>query len=1324
MDELKISQALSSTFVLSGVVFQTILITFIKYIKDHTRTLLKDRRGLVLIIFLSFAALGVLFAFIGFFLQSQIGCQATVILSTVSDQAARAAISGLLLWTFAATASTRIERFTLQGLIGLRIAEGAAFTAFRAPQFAPLCVARSRNLPLAIATVAFDAAIVCLLVGCIYHRGFLDDSRKSRVRNGQPAGFALVLVTFGFFVWSSMSVPLQLGVSSTTLFSRVAIPSIGLFIFLVLIIGAFGSFPSTKDNHAISPETPTMARQLGSPQLVRSPVGGREVGQRDLQVAGPTQRESNTQSALPPSMDGNPMGDQRSGPALNQAGTEDRERTSGSIFRSIIGSPLSGAQIVITGESRLPVPPKEPPSQGVISKTARGSSKSSKRLKKALRSGPILAPQTKISGPVAISGPIPSFKTVDLAAAAELQRQRQLRQQASRNRHVEASSAAAGGGAPGSPSSAPVESLQNEANAVREEISPENSIRRPLVRPGANLNESASPLSTYTMSSSINLKGSDEMRRRSPNSLGTPEGKIGKPTMVDTKTPDRTRLTRQSSGLAPPVPSLTVLYENSTAAKSGLIVTPSSLQSPKAADVVWEVTSPAEFTPSTVSIMDRTRPKVSKEIGRTIFPRRESHPLENIRLLTPFAQQPKADSPVNPSQSSSLPTAAAKLEPLILDGVDSTTGTPGIEHRFPAPPSLAPLQLPNFSELSISQIPSDSNMTEFVKVVIESDSAQSPVGASQVATPSQGRPENGDEISRGASQQNDRPSPRSSARTAIETHRGIHEEEIKPVHNSESIDGETRRSITIELAAESDGTLSGGDDDFEMEIPIKLGNDVCLSGSPVQSKEWHYRVGDTTPLFSERRRQKGSRAMPPPVPLLLQSTRKRTKGTTRIQTELAVEQTEDEDMRSQQEATEPTDRESDRASIGREKPHSGLFRDRGSLLEKIEKELNMKEEDWHQLQNDLNRDPLTSDENCDLSSYPSTSPRSTPNRQRLSNSNDKRASLRIRSLNFPIPNNYPRASTTRKRPTRPQSDYFERAPMRLNRGSMNFLTIDNYTVQTSPTPPESERTTSDAETDVTPDRNDKISPDTDDSFHRSPAAPPVNARLWRRSFRQKVTPAALLWEAPPAKKNFPETAEPPGIALRPAMRRREAPLRIFSSQLWIKPEPRQTQQVSLWGQVLDPPTSGATQKAAQRPQRKSRRFTLLPDIVESPAPIPGKDGALGIFQGPWGPSDSAWPPMLQLPSLTASQEELLEDSPVDSYFFEDFDIASRSGRINDSTIWEIGTLLDDHNIPSRESLFPPMSIMVEDYEDEDDVDEDFDAYDDIYDAEVYNEGRE
>ncbi|KAI9861052.1 MAG: hypothetical protein M1813_005481 [Trichoglossum hirsutum] len=1323
MDALKISQALSSTFVL-GVVSQTIFITFIVYIKDRARTLLRDRRSLILIIFLSFAALGVLFAFIGFFLQSQIGCHVAVILSTISDQAARATILGLLLWTLAATANTRVERFALRGLIGLRIAEGGAFAVFRAPQFAPLCVARSRNLPLAIVAVAFDATIVSLLVGCIYHRGFLDDSKKSRRRNGQPAGFALVLVTFGFFVWSAMSVPSILGASSTTLFSRVAIPSIGLFIFLALIIGASGSFPSTKDSHAISLETPTTARQLGSPQLVGPPVGGREVAQRDLQVAGhTTRREANPRSTLPPTTDGNPMGDRRSGPALNRIGTEDRERNSGSIFRSIIGSPLSGAEIVITGDSRLPVPPKQAPSQKDVSKATRGSSKSPRKIIKTLRSGSVLAPQTKISGPVAISGPIPNFKTVDLAAAAELQRRRQLQQQASRDLNLEAGSMAVTRKAPDPPSSAPVGTLQNGVDTVRKEISPENSSRRPLVRPGVN--ESVSSLSTSTMSSSIKLKGSDEMRRRSPNNLGTSEGKI-EAMMVISSSLDHMELTQHSAGAVPPVPSLTVLYENSTAAKSGLIVNPSLLQSPKAADLVWDIPSPAEFIPLTMSIMDRKRPKVSKETDRTIFPRRESHPLESLRLLTPSTQQHKADSPVNLPQSSSVPTAAAKLEPLIPSGVDNTTGT-GIEHRFPAPPSSAPLPLPRFSEFSIPQIPFVSDTTESTNsVATENDSVQSPAGISRVATPLQGRPVNGGEINQSASQQSDRPSPsRSSAQTAIETHRGIHEEEIENLSDLKSIDGEIkRRSITIELAVESDGTLSGGDDDFEMEIPIKLGCDVRPSGTSARSKEWHYRVGDTTPLFSERRRQKGSKAMPPPVPLLLQSAGRHAKVITRAQTELVAERTKDEEMRGQQEAAGLTDRNSDEVSMGRGKTYSGLFRGRGSLLEKIERELDMKEQDWHQLQGDLNRDPLTLDENYDLSSYPSTSPRSTPNQKRLSSSNDKRVSLRIRSLNFPIPNGNPRASTSQ---TRVQSDYLERDPMRLSRGSMNFLTIDNYRVQASPTPPESERTTSDIdiETDITPDRGEKIPPDTDDSSHCSLLAPPVNARLWRRSFRQRAAPTALLWEAPPTtRKNFSRPAEPPGIPLRPAKRRQEAPLRIYSSQLWTNPEPRRTQQVNLWGQRIDRPAGGTTQRVSQKPQRKSRRFTLLPDIVESPAPIPGKDGVLGIFQGPWGPSDSAWPPMLQLPSLTASREGLSENSPVNSYFFEDFDIASRSGRINDSTIWEIGTLLDDHNIPSRESLFPPMSIMVEDYEAEDDEEEDFDVYDDIYGAEVYTEDGE
>jgi hypothetical protein len=182
-------------------------VVLVIYIKGHHKTLLQDRRRLVLIAFLSFVSLWAQFAFISFFLHSQIACHVTVILSALSDQAARATISGLLLWISAASTRSLIGRFALRSVVGLRIALGGVFAGFTGPQLTPLCVPRSRNFPLAIATISFDAAIVCALGFCICQRSLLGSLRRTENQDGQSEGFPLALATFGFFVWSSVSTP-------------------------------------------------------------------------------------------------------------------------------------------------------------------------------------------------------------------------------------------------------------------------------------------------------------------------------------------------------------------------------------------------------------------------------------------------------------------------------------------------------------------------------------------------------------------------------------------------------------------------------------------------------------------------------------------------------------------------------------------------------------------------------------------------------------------------------------------------------------------------------------------------------------------------------------------------------------------------------------------------------------------------------------------------------------------------------------------------------------------------------------------------------------
>ncbi|KAH0538698.1 hypothetical protein FGG08_004715 [Glutinoglossum americanum] len=1285
MDMLKVSQTLPSAFVL-GILSQTAFVTLIVYTKGHLKSLLRDRRRLVLLIFLTFAVLWAQVSFIGFFLQSRIGCYAIVILSTASDQAARATISGLLLWTLATTANSRIERFALRGLIGLRVVQGIVFSGFTAPQFAPLCVARSRIPPLAIATIAFDATAICLLVCCIYQRGFLGDPKEAGLQDTQSEGLALASVTFGFFVWSSMSIPLQLGTSGVTLVSRIVVPSIGLLILLALVILASGSLLPNQGAHAAPLRTPTVARHHEGSQLVRSPVDNREVNQRGLlRFINPIdQRGAGSQAK-----NGTSAGGQISGTAPGQTRKEHRERNSGSIFRSIISAPLSGTEITITGESTLPAPPKQAPFLKSVSGSIRSSSKA---LKKSIvsRSDSLPTPRTKISEPIAISGPISGLKTVDLTAAAELQRQRQLQRQARRDTCLEADLMAAERRTQGPPSSALAE----------------HSARGLLTLPVSRLNESASPGSTFAVSGSMRLKGSDEIRRRSPinpRASGHSEAKLGETVMAASVSSGLTVLTQHSAGFAPPVDSLAVPYENPAAAKSGFIATSSwsQTQTPQTPDAVWELLSPTGFVPPAMSIMDRKRPKVSKETDRTIFPRRESHLRETPWLLTPFTQQLEDSVPLKPYQPSSMPTAAAKLEPLIPDGVTISMGTSGIEHRFPAPPSSAPLPLPRFSQFSIPQIlPIDSSLTKAADHrAAESGESPLPASISQMATPLQ---------------------------AAVEIPKGASGGESKSPHDMEKVDSEaSRRSSTKELATEEDKeALSGSEGDFEMEVPIQLGYDIRSSRPLARSRKWHYRVGDTIPLFSERRRQKGSKAMPPPVPLLLHSVERYARVAIRTQAaEPVIKQTRKRDLRGQPETPESTDHESDDASVGSGETYSDLFRGRGSLLEKMERELNLKEQDWLRLQDSLNGNPPTSSTNYDVLS---TSPRgATPNQKRLSNSIHKRISLNHRSLNLLIPtgtSENSRASTSQGHLAETQSDYFDRTTTPLNRGSVNFLTIDNYIIQTNPTPPESEHTMSDVddETDSIPDNDDKALPETGGNPHPPAAALAANARLWRRSFRQQVVSTNLLWEAPPLTRRFvSEAAKPPALSLRTVKRRQEAPLRISSSHLWTKPEPRQTQRVDLWGQRFDRPKIEVAKRASHKPQKKSKRYTLLPDI--------GKDGVLGIFQTPWGPTDSARPPTLRVPSAAASQKWRPPTHNDSTAFdnFDDFNDGSTSSRIHDSTIWEIGTLLDDHNIPSRESLFPPKCIIIEDYDAEDDEDDDvdFDVYSEIYGAEAYSETK-
>lgn len=256
-----------------------------------------------------------------------------------------------------------------------------------------------------------------------------------------------------------------------------------------------------------------------------------------------------------------------------------------------------------------------------------------------------------------------------------------------------------------------------------------------------------------------------------------------------------------------------------------------------------------------------------------------------------------------------------------------------------------------------------------------------------------------------------------------------------------------------------------------------------------------------------------------------------------------------------------------------------------------------------------------------------------------------------------------------------------------------------------------------------------------------------------------------MWVRPrrPYKQHVPSQDPPlPGLLVRSARRRENSALYIETRELWKKPnlntdvnmsglwksaaETQKLQEANIPDSEPEPQplshydpsiqrsktTTGPPRLLAQRPPRRSRRITALPDIVEDPQPLPDKRGTLGIFQFPWGErSDVAWvqprPAILtSIPGTMAARRSVMADAlqnrasqlelqEYSSSFFDDYDDEDQSESdyseyegsesddegFDESTLWEIASLLQTDDVPSRFSMFPSQlnaaGYMVADY---------------------------
>lgn len=539
----------------------------------------------------------------------------------------------------------------------------------------------------------------------------------------------------------------------------------------------------------------------------------------------------------------------------------------------------------------------------------------------------------------------------------------------------------------------------------------------------------------------------------------------------------------------------------------------------------------------------------------------------------------------------------------------------------------------------------------------------------------------------------------------------------------------------------------------EPSSPIDDGSPVEETTSTRSSGPWHRRVGDETLSFSMLSDKRSSRRGPPPTPLSLSSRPTQAK-------QVALAQAaEPSPLPSPEEALQMIQNQlkryeqADRASA--ESPG------RLALLNDLEMEMGQQETRWLGMQHAFSRDSIsTLDMNSPMAASRRTSAAvGTSSEDSLSRnsslrsniSEDRRASRRARLASIVSTGSLAvdgddmpfgsRASLWQKKLAAAQLKYMEHELDRKR--SINFLSLSAGLG--SPSPPDSD----DSDIGIENKRN-------------------LEALLAARNNQVVSAAQQYLWTAPQASKDRnglmwvrPEkpyhvnVVEPPlpGLSVRLPQRKEPAELSIDMGQLlWKKPTPTSMHTSGLWESSTEVHEAEETQQEpesrtpkfynpglqrsrtvsssrplTQRPPRRSKRITALPDILEDPQPLPDKRDTLGIFQFPWGeksdlPSVPTRPSFMAMPGTMSTgssnvrsaldvRSRQLEESEYSSSFFDDYDDDDEDGNSDDSsemgsdsddefdetTLFEIASLLQASrdDMPSTNSIFGPSRDPVD-----------------------------
>lgn len=448
-------------------------------------------------------------------------------------------------------------------------------------------------------------------------------------------------------------------------------------------------------------------------------------------------------------------------------------------------------------------------------------------------------------------------------------------------------------------------------------------------------------------------------------------------------------------------------------------------------------------------------------------------------------------------------------------------------------------------------------------------------------------------------------------------------EEVKPLpppKEEETHNGEEIMTVMLECEDGCRSIVTSSEDNrqsFFLDVDEALPGDK--TPTPRSGKTWHRRIGDDLPTFTQRKASTRSRKMPPPTPLLLNQ---RGRGATVVVR--AAEPSPpviDSPERAIAEIQAQLKRfeEPGRGSVGSLLRHipdvtsrdaDAVNEDRFRLLENLENEMGQQENQWQQMQTNLDRDSMSTINTIMTPQAPAqsesemsreSSRRSSRTPSRVASRRARiRSSMSLRSkgddstcTTSTQSSDNSRASIWQQRLAEAQMEYVENAPALLRKRSLNFLSVSKSHQLGSPTPPDSVDSGTDLETDSEVEsENEQASVD----IHKEPAS------LWQAELPSPKAAAGRMWNPPYKTTERAASPEPPAKNIRPAQHQIQFPLRISSSNLWSKPASSADSRpvVGLWGSKLVRPVSIRTRPVTQRPPRKSKRVTFLPDIGTYP----------------------------------------------------------------------------------------------------------------------------